>query len=133
MLRLRFVHTLPHFPPEQLLPVTLFGSPARLRLTEYATYQSSHMIQQPLISSFQQYINHLPSYERIVIGHIQTLQIWELRNLIDNISTGSFAIGSDGSVKGSNASYATCIQDTNIIPIFFLITVSTYCQVIFHC
>ena len=104
--------------PPNLLPVTVLGYPHFPRITSTVPLRCTQSTCHLPASTFTQYVRNLPYHERAIIGSLLPLRHWELLNLIDSISSGTYAIGSDGSVKSCQASYATCIQDVNITQIY---------------
>ena len=104
--------------PANLIPITIIDLTILPRTDTYALEISTVITTPPKVTTFTQYLQQLPTHERIIIGSLPHIQHWELLNIIDMLASNTYAIGSDGSVRGKSASYGTCIQSTTIPEVF---------------
>ena len=102
-------------PPPNLLPVTIIDHQVYSNRSSFHHRIQPRPLIQPSSLTFKQFLKMLPSHERIIIGHVIPLQSWELKNLADILTSGTYSISSDGSIWGSTASYSSMIQNNNIL------------------
>ena len=103
--------------PTTLIPITVHYRRGLL-ITERYCNLFSHQSVTSIPDSLQDYLQSLPKPQQWILGSVLSPTSTELTHLITCIQEGSFALGSDGSVKNSIGTYASRLQSLKDPTIF---------------